>query len=127
MPAAASRAAAAAKAARASGAAFSHPDAGGVPTGAPTDKQGRALFGRHVGGLDDVLDAERHAVDRRRRPAVAPAGRRAVGGCACGGDTVADERSDGGFELLDMRKAAFEKVARRVTAGGKIRSGGKNG
>jgi hypothetical protein len=38
---------------------------------------------------------------------------------------VADERSDGGFELLDIRKAAFEKFARRVIAGGKIRSGRK--
>jgi hypothetical protein len=83
------------------------------------------LFGRHVRGLDDVLDAERHAVDRRERPTVAPAGRRAVGGGASGGDIVADERSDGGFELLDMRKAAFEKLARRVIAGGKIRSGGE--
>src|ERR1700756_2813066 len=35
------------------------------------------------------------------------------------GDIVADERSDGGFELLDMRKAMFEKFARRVIAGGK--------
>jgi hypothetical protein len=83
------------------------------------------LFGRHVGGLDDVLDAERHAVDRRQRPAVAPACRRAVGGGTCGADIVADERADGGFELLDMRKAAFEKFARRIIAGGKIHSGGK--
>src|ERR1700741_4114028 len=47
--------------------------AGSTPTGAAADKQGRALFGRHVGGLDDVLDAERHAVDRRQTPAGAPA------------------------------------------------------
>jgi hypothetical protein len=38
---------------------------------------------------------------------------------------VADERSDGWFELLYMRKAAFEKFARRVFAGDEIRSGGK--
>jgi len=38
---------------------------------------------------------------------------------------VADERSDGGFELIYIRKAAFEKFARRVVAGDEIRSGGK--
>src|SRR5499433_3823244 len=32
-------------------------------------EQRRAVFGRHVGGLDDVLDADRHAVNLRARPA----------------------------------------------------------
>jgi hypothetical protein len=40
------------------------PRAGRVPPSAPTDQQGRSLLGRHVERLDDVLDAERHAVDR---------------------------------------------------------------
>ena len=100
-------------------------NAGGVATGAAADKQRRALPGRHVGGLDDVLDAERHPVDRRQGPAGAPARRRAVRSRARGGDIVADKGSNAGFERLQTSKAAFEKFARRVEASREIRRGGK--
>ena len=43
----------------------------------------RALAGGHVGGFDDVLDRDRHAVDRRQRLAGAPARRGGVGGACC--------------------------------------------
>ncbi len=38
--------------------------AGGIALGAKAREQRRAVLGRHVGGLDDVLDADWHAVDR---------------------------------------------------------------
>src|SRR5437667_60754 len=55
-------------------------DRGGIAPGLRALEQRRALPGRHVYRLDDVLDADRHAVDRRERLAVAPAFCRAIGG-----------------------------------------------
>ena len=100
-------------------------DAGRVASGAPAREQRRALLGRHVGGFDNILDAERHAVDRRQRPAVAPARGGIVGSDARRLDVVADKGADGRLEFRQTVKAAFEKRAGRVAAGGKISSGGK--
>ena len=68
--------------------------------------QRRALAGRHVGGLDDVLDRDRHAVDRRQRLAVAPARGRGVGGLDRAVLVQLDEGADGGIELGDALEAS---------------------
>ena len=69
-------------------------------------EQRRALAGRHVGGLDDVLDRDRHAVDRRQRLAGAPARGRGVGGLARAVLVDHDEGADAGIELGDQLEAS---------------------
>src|SRR5260370_36456841 len=69
-----------------------------IPFGAEAGEQRRAVFGRHVGGLDDVLDADRHAVDLRARPTRAPARGRLVGSCARTLEVEIDEGADLGLE-----------------------------
>ena len=92
-----------------------------IAFGAEAGEQRRAVFGRHVGGLDDVLDADRHAVDVRARPARPPARGRLVGSSARTLEVEIDEGADLGLERGDIGKAAFEEVARRVGAAGKAR------
>src|SRR5262249_57425636 len=89
--------------------------------GAEAGERGGAVFGRHVGGLDDVLDADRHAIDLRARSARTPARGRLVGSRARTLEVEIDEGADLGLECGDIGKAAFEEVARRVSAAGKAR------
>ena len=100
-------------------------DARGIALGTEACEQWRAVLGRHVGGLDDVLDADRHAVDLGQRPAFAPAGRGPVGGRARAGEVEIDEGADLGFERREIGKAAFEKIARGVGAARKAWRGRK--
>src|SRR5215472_18565767 len=92
-----------------------------IAFGAEAGEQRRAVFGWHVRGLDDVLDADRHAIDLRARPARAPARARLVGSCARTLEVEIDEGADLGLERGDIGKTAFEEVARRVGAAGKAR------
>jgi hypothetical protein len=48
-------------------------DARGVAVSLKAGEQRRAVLRRHVDGFDDVLDSNRHAVDRRERLARPPA------------------------------------------------------
>ena len=96
-------------------------DARGIALGTEACEQWRAVLGRHVGGLDDVLDADRHAVDLGQRPALAPAGRGPVGGRARACEVEIDEGADPGLERREIGETAFEKIARRVVACGKAR------
>src|SRR5262249_58177106 len=92
---------------------------------APAGKEWRTILGRHVGSLDDVLDAERHAVDWRARPAVAPARRGLVGGGARAGKIEVHERADLGLERSEIGETALKEGARAIGAGGKVRRGAK--
>src|SRR5262249_56461649 len=89
--------------------------------GAEAGERRGAVFGRHVGGLDDVLDADGHAIDLRARPARPPARARLVGGRARTLEVEIDEGADLGLEQGDIGKAALEEVARRIGAAGKAR------
>src|SRR6478672_11961487 len=80
----------------------------------------RAWAGRHVGGLDDVLDGDRHAIDRRQRLAGAPAGGRGVGGLGSAVLVHRDEGADAAVELGDALEAFLEIGARRDLAGAEI-------
>jgi hypothetical protein len=82
---------------------------------------GEPFLGRHVGGLDDILDSNRHAVDGRARLARAPACRRLVGRRARAGEVEVDEGADLGLERGEIGEAAFEEIARRVCAARKAR------
>ena len=95
-------------------------DAGGIAVRLLALEHRRALAGRHVGGLDDVLDRDRHAVDRRQRLAVAPARRRGVGGSDRAVLVQSDEGADGGIELDDALEGFLEIGARRGLAGAEI-------
>ena len=53
-------------------------DARAVAVSSKAGEQRRTVFRRHVDGFDDVLDADRHAVDRRKRLARPPAVRGAI-------------------------------------------------
>src|SRR5262249_53495439 len=90
-----------------------------VALGAPPRKQRRAVLGRHVGGLDDVLDAERHAVDRRSRPALAPPLGGLVGGCTRALKIEMNERTNLRFERSEIGKAALKEIAGSIGAIGK--------
>src|SRR6185369_6444652 len=76
--------------------------------------------GRHVGGLDDVLDGDRHAVDRRQRPAVGPALRRIVGGLARAVTVDHDKGADGFVELGNPGQRLFEIGARAELTGAQV-------
>ena len=52
----------------------------GIALGAPAREERRAILGRHVGCLNDVLDTEWHTVDGRARQGLAPAFGGFVGG-----------------------------------------------
>ena len=81
---------------------------GGVALGLEPLPLRRALARRHVGGLDDVLDGDHHAVDRRERLAVAPAlvGRLRRRACRIARDV--DEGLQRGFDGIEARKPRLE-------------------
>src|SRR5690348_2527251 len=78
-----------------------------------TAKQGRPLLVRHVGGFDDVLDAERHAVDWRLRTADRAAARSAATrAAAMSSQTKAPTAGSNASKRLRQRS----RFARRVGA-----------
>ena len=97
----------------------------GVALRAPAGEERRAVLGRHVDGLDDVLDADRHAVDLRQR-----IGRRAsarpsrVGGFARAVDVEMDEGADlAAPASRDRRGSAREnRAARRAPSANAARA-----
>src|SRR5579871_1593371 len=96
-----------------------------VAAGAPASEERRSLLGWHVHGLDDVLDAERHAVDIRQGPSGAPACLRAVGGSTGSLEIEGHEGADRGLELRDTLDAALEIGARSIAAGCEVGNDGE--
>ena len=84
--------------------------AGGVALRPPALVDRRAPFGRHVGGVDDVLDAERHAGERAALAALVDA--RAPPRCACSAIDIGP-----GLDLALARRDAVEAGARHRLAG----------
>ena len=85
-------------------------DAGGVALGLAALVDRRAPFGRHVEGVDDVLDAERHAGERAALAAV-------VEGAGRGKRRVRIDMRPG-VHLALARGDAVEAGARHRLAGG---------
>ncbi len=65
----------------------------------------------HIDGFDDVLDSDRHAVDRRERLARSPALGRAIRRCPGGGEIERHEGADLRLPGLELGEAALEKFA----------------
>ncbi len=80
------------------------------------------MLRRHVGGLDDVLDADRHAVDRRQRFSGAPARGRAVRGLLRGRRDVETHEGlhDLRLEFRDSRQGSARAGRRGVSARARI-------
>ena len=77
-----------------------------VALAAAAGEQRRTVLGGHVDGFDDVLDSDRHAVDRRERLAGAPAVRGAIRRRPRAGEIERDEGADlrlPGVELAMQR------------------------
>src|SRR5215831_6997025 len=70
---------------------------------------------------NDVLDAERHAVDRREGPALAPAHGRLVGDGARALEIEMHEGADLGLERGEIGKTALEEIAGRIGTARKAR------
>ena len=83
---------------------------------AVTGEQRRAVFGRHVGGLDQVLDPDRQPVDRRQRRARPVARARRVRRLPRAVEIDMGPGHDLVLARLDFPDAALEKIARRVRA-----------
>ena len=96
-------------------------DARAVAVSPKTGEQRRAVLRRHVDGLDDVLDADRHAVNRRKRLARSPAVRGAIRRRARGVEVERDKSADPRLPGFDLGDAALEEVARRICPAGEIR------
>src|SRR5262249_42755143 len=102
-------------------------DARAVAFGAPVRKQRGAVLGRHVSCLDDVLDAERHAIDRRALPALAPTPTRLIGSGARAHEIEMYEGADLRLERSKISETALEGVTRRVDAICNTRGSGQVG
>jgi hypothetical protein len=95
---------------------------GAVAVGAPAGVERRAHLGRHVDRFDNVLDAERHAIDgRERRPGTPALGRR-IGSRAGAGDVDVDERADLRLPDREGLQTTFQDLARAVGARVKLRT-----
>src|SRR5262249_34975699 len=81
----------------------------GVSLGTMSGIDGGAVFGREIGGVVDVLDADWQAAQRQRRAG--------VGACAGGLDIERHERADLGFAPGDGVGAEIHDRARRERAG----------
>ena len=99
------------------------PHRGGIRHRLMAAEQFAAELGRHVVGLDQILDPNRHAVDRAERPASFVTCARLVCCVTRALQVEKGECHDCGFERLDARDAAFEISARRVGARSKPRGG----
>src|SRR5215470_4765310 len=78
-----------------------------------------------VGSLDDVLDANRHAVDCRQWFVVTPAPGRRIGGSSRPIEIGMNKRADLRFPHGKRIEAALEVGARRVISASELRSGVK--
>ncbi len=67
-------------------------------------------------GLDDVLDAHRHAVDRRPRLAGAPTRARLIGGDARAFEVEMNEGADLRLERGKGGETTLQEIARRIAA-----------
>jgi hypothetical protein len=67
------------------------------------------LLSGHVRGFDNVLDADRHAIDREKLTAGAPAVGRAVRDRTRSGDVVTDKSPDARLKLSKAAQAALEE------------------
>ena len=87
---------------------------GGVLLRAVPGEQRRAVLGRHIDGIDQVLDADRETVDGGQRGTGPVAGGRGVRGLARAFEIEKGPRHDLLLARLDGLDAALEKRARRV-------------
>ena len=102
-------------------------DTRAVTLGSPAGEQRRAILGRHVSGLDDVLDAEWHAVNRGALPAFGPAPSRVISSRARPLEIKMHKGADLRLERSKISETALEKIARRVRAVCKTRRSGQVG
>jgi hypothetical protein len=86
-------------------------------------KQVAAVFGRHVVGLDQILDADWHSIDGTKRPACPIASAGFVGGLPSPLEIEEFEGHHRRFERLDAFDAALEIGARRIRAVEELRRG----
>src|SRR6476619_5527971 len=82
-------------------------DACSIALGAPAEVYWGAVFGREVSSLDDVLDADRHAVDRRERTARAPTRARCIRRIARSFDVEMHEGADLRLESSEIDQTAL--------------------
>ena len=85
-------------------------DAGGVAVPLKAREQRRTILGRHIDGLDDVLDPNRHAVDRRKRLSRPPALRGAIRRRPRAGEIERDEGADLRLPGVEFGDAALEEL-----------------
>src|SRR5262249_23009950 len=76
-----------------------------------------------VGSLNDILDTERHTVDGRPRPGLAPTFGGFVGGYTRALKIEMYECTNPWLECGEIGKTALEKIARCIGAIGKARRG----
>ena len=88
----------------------------GIANGLPSRVDRAVHLGRHVHGLVEVLDADRHAVDRREWTVLPVARRGPVRCLARALDIGGHERLNVPFALLDRLQTAFEVIPWRVEA-----------
>ena len=88
-------------------------------------EQRRTVLRGHVDGFDDVLDPDRHAVDRRKRLARTPALGGTIRGAPCAGKIERDESADLRLPGVKLGDAALEELTRRIFSICEIRRHGK--
>jgi hypothetical protein len=77
---------------------------------APAGKERRAHLRRHVERLDNVLDADRYAVERRQRLTGTPARGRSLRGFPRRSKIGANESADARLPELEQFERAFEEL-----------------
>ena len=86
-------------------------------------EQVTAVLGRHVVGVDQILDADRQTIDRRQWAAVAMACAGFVGRLARALEIEERERHHRRLQRLDALDAALQIGARRIAAVAEFRHG----
>ncbi len=96
-------------------------DGCGIAPWCPARPQGRAEFGRHVAGIENVLNADRNPMQRSNRPALLAL---AVRDLRLAQGMVAVEEGPGlhlGINLIDTGEAAAHEFDRRNPAFANVR------